>query len=285
MKKITKKQTMFNLTIKNVLKQPTAESELLLAYAIHKDRVFVLTHSEYQIDLFQYWYFIYCLFLLKQGHSVAAIIHKKEFFGLDFYVNKNVLIPRPETELIVQEVLEYSSQTNEKILLIDIGTGSGCIPISILKNSDKINTTIALDISKKALNVAQKNIHTHNVKIKLLQSNLLSKLQNRDFKSFDKIIITANLPYLTDKQVESEISIQKEPRLALVAKENGLALYRQLLEQVAKIFTNKQLLILFEIDPTQPDKIIDLSKKYLPQSKLKIKKDLAGLDRILKIST
>ena len=276
---------MFNLSIKNILKKPTTETDLLLANIIHKDKVFVLTHPEYQLDLFQYWYFIYCLFLLKQGYSVATIIHKKEFFGIEFFVNKHVLIPRPETELIVEEVLSEIENSAKKILLIDVGTGSGCIPISILKNNEINLSTIALDISNLALKVAKKNIAKHNVKIELIQSSLMTKILGRDYKTFDEIIITANLPYLTSDQVKHEPTIQKEPLIALVADEEGLALYRQLLAQISKIFYNKKLLILFEIDPTQSQKIINLAKKYLPNCKLKIIKDLAGLDRILKIST
>ncbi len=290
---------MFNFTIKNLLKNSTIETELLLAHAIDSNRVFVLSHPKYQLNLAQYWRFIYYLFLFNRGYSIAAITKNKEFFGLDFFVNKHVLIPRPETEILVEEVLSEVNGSTKKILSIDVGTGSGCIPISILKNSTNIHSTIALDISKKALQVARKNIDkildsrfhgndnakVKNTKIELLKSNLLTKIFNRDYQSFEQIIITANLPYLTDKQVKQEPSIQKEPRVALIAKENGLALYRQLLEQITKIFIGKKLLILFEFDPTQTDQIKRLAKKYLPQSKLEIKKDLAGLDRILKIST
>lgn len=256
--------------------------------------VFILTHPEYQLNLVQHYRFVYYLFLFNRGYSIAAITKHKEFFGLDFFVNKHVLIPRPETELIVEDVINETKDSTKKILLIDVGTGSGCIPISILKNSKNIHQAIALDISSCALKVARKNIckiidsHFHgndNAKIELLKSNLLTKISNRDYHTFDQIIITANLPYLTDIQVKHEPSIQKEPKLALIAKEGGLALYRQLLEQIIKIFNNKNILILFEFDPSQSNQIKELAKKYLPESKLEIKKDLAGLDRILKIST
>ncbi|MFA6547330.1 MAG: peptide chain release factor N(5)-glutamine methyltransferase [Candidatus Magasanikbacteria bacterium] len=285
---------MFNFTIKNLLKNSTIEAELLLAQAIHKDRVFVLSHPEYQLDLAQYWRFIYYLFLFNRGYSVASITGQKEFFGLEFLVNKHVLIPRPETELMVENVLNEIKDSSKKILLIDVGTGSGCIPISILKNSKNISRTIALDISNQALKIAKKNIikildsrfhGNDNKNLELLKSNLLTKILNLDHSSFDQIIITANLPYLTVAQIKTEPSIQKEPRIALVAKENGLALYRQLLKQISSLFSNKKLLIFLEIDPNQSEQIKQLAKHYLPQSTTEIKKDLAGLDRILKIST
>lgn len=276
---------MFNFTIKNLLKKSTTEAELLLAQAIHKNRIFVLSHPEYQLSLAQYWRFVYYLFLFNQGYSIATITKHKEFFGLDFLVNKHVLIPRPETELMVENVLNEIKNSSKKILLIDVGTGSGCIPISILKNSQNISQTIALDISNPALKIAKKNITRHGVDIQLLKSNLLTKIFKRDYSSFDQIIITANLPYLTNEQIQTEPSIQKEPHIALFAKENGLALYRQLLKQTADLFSNKKLLILLEIDPTQSTQIKQLTEHYLPRGVTEIKKDLAGLDRILKIST
>lgn len=276
---------MINSTVKNLLKNSTHETELLLASAIGKDRVFLLTHPEYQPSLIQCWYFFYYKLLFKQGYSIATITKHKEFFGLDFYVNKNVLIPRPETELMVEEVLNEAKIVYKNTLLIDVGTGSACIPISILKNTNGIHQAIALDISHKALKVAKKNITKHNIKIELVKSSLLSKIEDRNFSPHDKVIFTANLPYLTIDQVKKEPSIQKEPKIALIAEDNGLALYRLLLKQIVKIFSSKKLLILFEIDPTQTSQIMTLAKKYLPQAKLEIKKDLAGLDRILKIST
>jgi release factor glutamine methyltransferase len=276
---------MFNFSIKNLLQHSTLEQEILLAKAIKKDRVFVLTHPEYRLSLNQYWRFVYYLFLLHHGYSVAAIVQHKEFFGLEFFVNKHVLIPRPETEIIVVEAIKAIDSSSEKILLIDVGTGSGCILIAILKNSKKTITTIALDISISALKVAKKNIIRHSVNIELQKSNLLNKIKDRNFADFDKIIITANLPYLTTKQVAESPSIQKEPKIALAAKENGLALYRQLFEQTKKIFPNKKNLILLEIDPSQNESIQKMATKFFPEAKLEIKKDLSDLDRTLKIST
>jgi len=284
-KKITKTLPMLKLSIKKLTPKLTAETELLLAKAISKDRVFILTHPEYQLSFWQYCRFIYYLFLFNRGYSIAAIIGHKEFFGLDFLVNYHVLIPRPETEKMVTETIQEINKKDKKILLLDIGTGTGCIPIAIEKNIDKKLKIIALDISKKALKIAGKNIFKHKSAIELIRSNLLEKIKDNDYSSFDEIIITANLPYLSDKQVKEEPSIQKEPLLALVAKDNGLELYKKLLKQINRIFTNKKLLILLEIDPYQNKSIEKIVTDSLPQAKLEIKKDLSGLDRIVKIST
>ncbi|EKD43612.1 MAG: hypothetical protein ACD_72C00204G0005 [uncultured bacterium] len=276
------------LTIRKATNNKTynqLEIELLLAHAIQKDRVFVLSHPEYRLSFLQLLRYYYYLSKLKRSYSIAAITHHKEFFGLDFIVNNNVLIPRPETEIIVQEVLDTTNQTKQKYLLIDIGTGSGCIPIAIAKNSTADLDIIALDISRTALNVAGQNINKHQVKIKLLKSDLLNKLNQQNFDHYNKVIITANLPYLTAAQVQNEPSIKKEPRLALIASENGLALYRKLLKQIKELFNNKKLIALLEIDPDQVESIKLIIKNYLPAAQIEIKKDLAGLARTVKIST
>ncbi len=272
------------MKIQQLLKN-NPDIELLLANAIHKEKIFVISHPEYSLGSLEIGRFFYYLWQYKHGYSIAAITHHKEFFGLDFFVNKNVLIPRPETEMIVEEVLGILKKSTDKNLLIDIGTGSGCIPIAIAKNSPSPLDIIALDISKKALKLATKNIQKHNVKIRLICSDLLEKIFPADLATYTKIIITANLPYLTQEQLEDEPSIQKEPKVALVAAENGLALYRKTLDQIKNKINNKNLLILFEIDPSQEMSIQKIANEYLPQTTLEIKKDLAGLSRVLKITT
>jgi len=277
---------MFNLTIKNILSSKSSlEKELILAHAIKRDRVFVITRPDFLLTPLQYLHFKYYNYLLHRGYSVAAITKHKEFFGLDFFVNKNVLIPRPETELLVAEAIQEISTSQNNTLLIDVGTGSGCIPIAIVKNISPKTKAIAIDISSLALRVAKKNIKKHQVNIELIKSNLLNSISHRNFNNFNNIIITANLPYLTDKQVKNESSIRKEPKLALIAEENGLDLYRKLLTQTANIFHHKPTTLFFEIDPDQKISIKNLIKEYFPSANIEIKKDLAGQDRLVKIST
>lgn len=273
--------------------------EILLAFAARKTKEFIFTHPEYTLSWLQKIKLAYFLHLRKNGYSVAAITGNKEFYGLDFFVNKNVLIPRPETELMVEEAVreihdchaEFISashgilkQVQDDIVLIDVGTGSGCIPISILKNLSESIQTFAIDISKSALRVAKKNGKKHGVDIQFLHGNLLEPLsQNLKFSLQNySIIITANLPYLTEQQFQHECSIQREPKIALVAKSNGLALYEALLKQAASLISNNQypIIMLLEIDPSQTQCIGELIKQHLPTANFKIKKDLAGLDRL-----
>jgi len=148
--------------------------------------------------------------------------------------------------------------------------------------------TFATDISRAALRVAKKNAKIHGVKIQFFHGNLLKPIIKKIINHKAKIInliITANLPYLTEKQFQDEPSIQREPKITLVADNNGLALYEELLQQINSLLliANCSLLILLEIDPSQTEEISKLIKKYLPQSKIEIKKDLAGRDRLVKI--
>lgn len=275
------------MKIKNKIDQ--REIEIIKAHVLKKTREFLLTHPEQAINKTNKQKITRLINRRKCGIPLAYLTGHKEFFGLDFIVNKHTLIPRPETELLVTEALKHlSAQTPTKTILIDVGTGSGCIPISIIKTKKQKNIkTFAIDISANALTVAKKNAQQHNVKIKFLHGDLLSPIsKSAIFKSLNlqsSIIITANLPYLTPQQFKSEPSIQHEPKLALVAKNNGLALYEKLLKQISQISITYNLKpkTYFEIDPSQSKSITKLIKQYLPQASINIKKDLAGLDRIV----
>ncbi|MDD4476666.1 MAG: peptide chain release factor N(5)-glutamine methyltransferase [Patescibacteria group bacterium] len=287
--------------------------EILSACALKKPREFLLIHPEYKLKIIERLKLAYFLFLRRRGYPVAYITRQKEFFGLDFYVNKNVLIPRPETELMVEEANKKLSTSDKNALMIDVGTGSGCIPISIAKtlkqkkNWRQKNLTIyATDISRVALRVADKNAREHKIKIQLFKGDLLKPIIKKHpfissiSSNFSSLIITANLPYLTRKQFDKEPSIKREPKKALVAdNKNGLALYEKLLKQIGrwtylagrqaaddgqKTTDNEPRIafhIIMEIDPKQTDEMKTLIKKYLPRANVEIKKDLAGLDRIV----
>jgi release factor glutamine methyltransferase len=263
-----------------------AELELLLAFIIKKEKEWVIAHPEYVLKKTQTLRLQKALRRRQKGYSVAAITGHKEFFGLDFFVNTKVLIPRPETELLVEETIdEIKKQRGQKIILIDIGTGSGCIPVSIAKNLSRSTEVFATDISAAALRIAKKNAERHKIKIKFLRGNLLNPLAEYLSKKLKKealFFITANLPYLTRKQFASEASIQKEPRTAFVAdNKNGLALYEKLFRQIQKILPGEKIKIIIEIDPRQSATAFKLAQKYFPDAKIKIKKDLSGRDRVL----
>lgn len=266
---------------------------LIVAYVIKKKKEFVLTYPEYKLSFLKKIKIRYYLWRYYHGLPIAYITHHKEFFGLDFYVNKHTLIPRPETELMVEEVIQRIKNkelgNRKRIMLIDVGTGSGCIPISIIKTLKHKNIkTFAIDISKSTLQVAKKNARLHNVNINFLRGSLLEpflqKISNKTMEQCNNgtIFITANLPYLTDKQFKNEPSIQKEPRHALVASENGLKWYKILIEQIKTLYIMRYTLYAyFEIDPSQTKSITSLIRKSLSAAQITIKQDLNGRDRLV----
>lgn len=269
---------------------PKNEIEILLAFLLNKNREFLITHPEIKLDKKSYIKFKNLEKKRLDNWSIATLIGEKEFYGLGFKVDKNVLVPRPESELIVDEVLDILKKETNKFEIIDLGTGSGAIIISLaaqLEKTDKSkynNTTFkAIDISKLALKIAKKNslLNEQGPKIKFYLGNLLEPLINkRDYIELisSKILITANLPYLTPRQVKSSPSIQKEPRIALVAGKDGLECYRVLFKQLKALDISTT--VFCEIDPSQNTSIKVLIKKYFAQAKVTIKKDLAGKNRL-----
>ncbi|MCC7356528.1 MAG: peptide chain release factor N(5)-glutamine methyltransferase [Candidatus Doudnabacteria bacterium] len=255
-----------------------AESDLLLSFVLKKSRDFLYIHPEKKLTTKQLKAFKSLVARRKKGEPVAYLLRYKDFFGLKFKVTKDTLVPRPETEWVVDHILNQKLSNNTSIL--DLGTGSGCIAISIKKNTPKLSVT-ASDVSKKALLVAKQNARSHKTKINFVHSNLLSNLSNKHFD-----IIIANLPYgwnvwKNNSSIEAK-SLKFEPQLALFTKENGLYLYRLLLQQVSKLKKQPSVIYL-EFDPRQKTKLAKLIKTILPKAKTIFHKDLAGLWRYVEI--
>ena len=169
------KQSVQKLLVASSQKIDKLDAEILLAHVIQKSREFLFANPEFEINFWQKIQFDKFVKQRQKNISVAYLIGHKEFFGLDFLVNKNVLVPRPDTELMVKTALEHlNTSSPNHILLLDVGTGSGCIPISVIKTLKHKNIkTIAVDISTKALGIAKKNAKKYNVEIKFLHGNLL----------------------------------------------------------------------------------------------------------------
>lgn len=258
-------------------KIPSAQldAEVLLSFTIKKPKEFIYSHPEYKLTKVQQIKFQKIISRRTKYEPIAYITGQKEFFGLDFCVDKNVLIPRPETELLIEGVINYIKRV--KLNIIDIGTGSGCIAITLKKYLPKANVT-ATDISKHALNAAQKNAKKHKVKINFIQSDLLKNLSN---KKID--IIIANLPYLDDKQKNQRTEtrfLKHEPQLAFGGGKYGLEIYEKLFQQINQLKYQPQV-IFCEIGHAYLNQTRKLVKKYFPQQNFKIKKDLSDKNRIL----
>ncbi len=246
-----------------------------------------------------------------QTHKpLAYILERKEFFGLNFFVNKNVLIPRPETELLVElalKILEKNSAPNHKknqlnsTQVIDIGTGSGCIAISVAKNISQAKAQtqiIAIDISDEVLEVAKKNAEQNKVadKINFIKSDLLDGAKKFLLKNKSANLYLLNLPYLSDKhweQVEDGVK-SFEPELALRGGTDGLDLYKKVFQQISELQNstkpNYPTILLCEAHDDQMNELKNLAQKFFAKNKnfkklnFKIHKDFSGQERILEIA-
>ncbi len=210
---------------------------------------------------------------LKNGEPVQYIVGNVEFYGYLFDVNKDVLIPRFETEELVEKVVKACKRMfASKIDIVDIGTGSGCIAITLKKELD--SNVDAIDISKKALEVAKKNAGNNKVDIQFLEGNLLEPLT----KKYDVLI--SNPPYIDREEEIMDIVKNNEPEVALYADHHGLACYEEILKNANKVMKEKCLLA-FEIGMTQGDYLKEYAKKYFPTANITVQKDLQNRDRFL----
>ena len=211
--------------------------------------------------------------LLKKGIPVQYIVGNVDFYGNIIEVDKNVLIPRFETEELVSKLIDYIHKYfDKKIDIVDIGTGSGCIAITLKKQLD-CNMT-AVDISTKALDVAKKNAINNNVEIEFIEGNMLNNLKNK----YD--VIVSNPPYISYDEEIMDIVKNNEPHIALYADNDGLYYYEEILKN-AKEYINKKSIIAFEIGYTQGKRIKELKDKYLPNSIFKLERDMQGKDRFV----
>lgn len=275
---MTIKQALYQATKKFAHKKilsPRLDAEVLLAYVLGKNKSYLYTYPDKKLTAAQLKKFNRLISMRNKYWPIAYLTGEKEFYKLRIKVNQKVLIPRPETELMVDEILKL----NKNWTAADIGAGSGCIAIALAKNGFK--KIYATDVSKAILFRAGQNSKLNKVssKIKFIKGNLFDPLKN------DQIdIVAANLPYLSEKiyqkSVKSFPEIKKEPKNALVAPLEGLYYYQQLLKQISNAKYQPEYLF-FEIDPDQPEKIKRLIKNYFNPKSIKIKKDLCEKDRLV----
>lgn len=268
-----------------------AEAETLLAFLMAKPREFIIVHKKDILAPALIKEFKTAAKKRLNNWPLAYLIGHKEFYSLDFKVNKNVLVPRPETEMLVEILLKYARQQKSGLDFLDIGTGSGAIIITLAHELKKQAETLynassflGLDISKPALAVARQNAKNNNQhkKIAFIKSDLLQNIPIKSLKD-SRLVIAANLPYLTPKQTSEEPSISREPKLALVGGTDGLKYYRQLFKQLQKL-NPSSLFLICEINPEQAGQIKLEAQKICPLARLKVIKDLSGRKRFLTIN-
>lgn len=264
------------------VESPTLEAQLLLAHTIGKSRSWVMAHPEATLTPQQEAAIETAIQQRQEGFPLPYLLGRWEFFGLDFDVTPAVLIPRPETELLLETALQWLRyHPDHAYRFLDVGTGSGCIPIALAVHVPRAHI-IATDISPAALAVAMGNAVQHGVedRIDFVQADLLPQEFNVRHSSLD--IVTANLPYIPTETLHELPIYGHEPSLALDGGADGLALIRQLLARLAGQMDEGSL-ILLEIETRQGDDVYRLAQASFPTAHIYIKKDLAGHDRLVVI--
>lgn len=271
--KETLRKGIIELKINNI-QEPSLKARLLLQYILNKPRQYLIIYDNKQLTLRQEVNFFKGIKKLVKGIPLQHITHSQEFMKMTFYVNEDVLIPRPDTEILVEEVIKIAKRINAKKIL-DLCTGSGAIAISLKKfipNAD----IIAVDISEKALEIAKRNAEKLEAKINFVKSDLFDKLDN---KKFD--IIVSNPPYIRKDEIKKlSEEVQKEPKIALNGGEDGLDFYRIITEQAINYLKTGSFLC-FEIGYNQKNDVIKIIEDEQNYKNIYCKKDLYGNDRII----
>jgi release factor glutamine methyltransferase len=256
---------------------PQLSSQLLLADIMKRDRAWVLAHPEYRLNHMQQESFQQAFMRCVGGEPLPFILGWWEFFGRRFQISKSVLIPRPETEHLVEAALQFLKINPGKRNALDVGTGSGCIAISLLAEVSDLHF-VATDISAQALRHARENAHLHQVanRIRFVQADIVTPLRGL----FD--LICANLPYIPTSTLKNLVVGRNEPSIALDGGEDGFAHIRRMLRTLSPLLTAGGR-ALMEIESSSGEKVLGMAKKYIAGASLNIIPDLAGLDRVLVI--
>ena len=258
----------------NNIESPKLKARLLLQYVLDKPRQYIIVYDNKEITKKQQWEYFINIEKITKGIPLQHITHRQEFMKMDFFVDENTLIPRPDTEILVEEVIKISKRMI-KPKILDLCTGSGIIAISLKKNVPNAEVT-GIDISEKALEVANKNAQKLNADVKFIKSDLFENIERNKFD-----IIVSNPPYIKKEEIKKlSLEVQKEPEIALDGGYDGLDFYRRILEDAINYLKIGSYLC-FEIGYNQKDDVIKLIEEKQSYKKTYCKKDLYGCDRVI----
>lgn len=256
------------------IENPINIAKRLMCYTIKKDKIYLITHMEEEITQEQEHDYLEYISKIQNHMPIQYIVQNQEFMKMDFFVNENVLIPRQDTEIVVEEAIKIINK-NKLEKIFDVCTGSGAIIISIAKYT-KASNLVAIDISTKALEIAQKNAISNNVnnRIKFIQSNMFENVKEK----YDLII--SNPPYIKTAVIqELDEEVKKEPIIALDGGNDGLNFYKIIAENAKKYLNTNGYLVL-EIGYDQKEEVINLLRinKY---KDIQCIKDFGNNDRVI----
>jgi len=258
---------------------PVLDAQVLLAKVLQRSRTWLLAHPDALLTHKQEAAWQAQLQQLLAGEPLPYLVGNWEFFGLHFKVTPDVLIPRPETEVLVEESITWLQSHPTRRRILDVGTGSGCIAIALAVHTPGAHV-VALDLSPEALAVAQFNAAVHKVSDRLTfqHGDLLAEVTS----SFD--LLCANLPYIPDDLLPSLDVYAHEPRMALDGGTQGLVLIRRLLHQAPRVLLPGALLLV-EIAAEQGNRARRVAQDVFPHAAINVEADLAGKPRLLRIET
>ncbi len=277
---------ILSLTVSEALKQgtkalasisetPSLDAQLLLAYALKRKKEWVLAHPEHHLSTSELTTFEEYLDRLVSGEALPYLLGSWEFYGRSFHVAADVLIPRPETELLIENALGFLRSHPEARLSADIGTGSGCIAISLALEIPDLHV-IAVDISPSAIEVARVNTRKHGVddRVKLIVSDLMHPF---DFRFG---LICANLPYIPSERLQRLAVAEREPVLALDGGMDGLAVIRRLARELPEWLVPGGRALL-EVDSSHAHVLAGELTSMYSSVRTDVLKDLSGRDRVV----
>lgn len=259
-----------DLLKENKIEDYSIKVKILISFITGIKKDILINYEDVEILDNKLEIYIYNLNKIIEGVPIQYITKKQEFMGLDFFVDENVLIPQPDTEILVEEVLKISKLYNKKINILDLCTGSGAIAVSLAKYIKDVNI-IATDISENAIEIAEKNAIKNNVenKIKFVVSDMFKNIENE----FD--IIVSNPPYIETKEIEKlSKEVKNEPIIALDGGNDGIKYYKIIADNYNK-FLNIGGYLLLEMGYNQGESVSKLFKNS------EIKKDLSGNNRVI----
>ncbi len=263
---------------------PLLDSQLLLCHVINVDKIYTYTHKDQVVDSQSVDKFFKFIDKRKSGYPIQYILGKQEFMGLDFYVKEGVLIPRPDTEILVEHIIELVKSKyfgkKDLIRIVDIGTGSGAITLSLAHYLGNAHV-YSIDISDTALEVATENSKKLGLesKVTFLKGDLFNPLEELKLHSSIDIIVS-NPPYIPTKDIldlQKEVA-EYEPKLALDGGEDGLDFYRRIVAESGKYIAHGGVLA-FEIGYNQGNEVKELMAGGFKD--IEIIKDLSGHDRVV----
>lgn len=277
---------------------PMLDAEILLAFTLDVSKAWLFAHFADKLKTHQEEKFLELLNRREDREPIAYLVGKKAFYGRDFVVNKHVLIPRPETEVLIELAIKtLTDKDPDRTLIADLGTGSGAIAVTL---AAEINLpVIAIDIDEAALGVAKKNAQTlvPETAVDFQEGNLAepiirifktirgqTNVQTSSVYPFKTLLLTANLPYLSEVSMANlQPEVRHEPELALRAGADGLDAYWELFRQLRtdRKILPRDLIVFIEIDPEQRQAAEKLILHNFPSAKLEAHQDLHGDDRVI----